>query len=80
MATELARDVMEEEEWLTAEQAAQWLHVSRWTVERACREHRLPAIQMKKKWLISKSGLIEQAKANVRSQESTGREDEPQSE
>jgi len=70
MITEPAKGVMEDgEEWLTAGQAAKWLHVSKWTVERACREHRLPAIQMKKKWLISKSGLIAQAKANVRQQE-----------
>lgn len=58
-------------EWMTTEEAAQWLRVSKRTLERACRKHRLPALQVESTWRVSRTALIAYAKANVKQREGT---------
>lgn len=53
------------DDYLTPEEAAKILKVSKYTVKRKCEQHQLPAIKIGNKWRISFRGLQEQAEANL---------------
>lgn len=57
--------VCQTDDFLTPEQAADMLKISKWTIKRKCEQHELPAIKIAGKWRISFQGLQKQAEANV---------------
>lgn len=53
------------EDWLTPEEAAKILRVSKDTIVRQCEKHKLPAVKLGSIWRISFRGLQIQAEANL---------------
>lgn len=59
-------------DWMTPEETAAWLRVSRKTVERAIKKHRLPAFQVELTWRIWSPDLVACARAYVEQQSLAG--------
>jgi excisionase family DNA binding protein len=53
------------EDWLTPEEAAKILRVSKDTIIRQCEKHHLPAVKLGSIWRISFRGLQIQAEKNL---------------
>ncbi len=53
------------DDWLTPEEAAKILKVSKDTIIRQCEKHHLPAVKLGSIWRISFHGLQVQAEKNV---------------
>lgn len=66
------------EDWLTPEGAAKILKVSKWTINKLCKMHKLPAINLgsdrESMWRISFRGLQIQAEANLYGETSISKE------
>lgn len=62
---DLEASVTDNGDYLTPEEAAKILKVSKYTIIRRCEQHQLPAIKLGHKWRISFHGLQVQAEANL---------------